>query len=251
MARVRIKKLDADTAFKPFSTVLLIGKRNTGKSVAIRDILYHLRDKVDVCVIFSPTECAQGTFSDITPATLVHPEFSDAVLETILETQRRQWKRPQGGKRVYIVIDDCAFSKSLFTCQSFKKLLFNGRHLRTGLCLTTQFLNLVPPSIRTNIDVVCAAQEKVRTNKERLWKQFFGVFPTFSSFDACFSQLDDYKILVLRNDIQSSSIDACVFWWRAVLDRPPFRVGADWVWDAHARFGTAADDDDNDDAIVA
>ena len=50
---------------------ILYGESGTGKSTIIIDILYHLKDIIPSCIIISPTESANGTFTDIIPNLMI------------------------------------------------------------------------------------------------------------------------------------------------------------------------------------
>ena len=74
----------------------------------------------------------------------------------------------------------------------------------------------ITPDIRTNTDYVFALKENIRKNRERMYNEFFGVFPSFPVFDALFLEVtQDYRCLVLDNTKPSTKIEDCVFWYVA------------------------------------
>jgi hypothetical protein len=63
-----IKKLNPTKATTKNCNMLFIGKRNSGKSVLIRDMLYHLnRSKIPRIVVFSGTEDSTGYYGQYVP----------------------------------------------------------------------------------------------------------------------------------------------------------------------------------------
>lgn len=84
--------------------------------------------------------------------------------------------------------------------------------------------------IRTNTDYIFALKDNIVKNRERLFVEYFGNFPSFAVFDALFLEVtQDYRCLVLDNTIPSTKIEDVVFWYKAEK-RPPYRLGADWWW---------------------
>ena len=67
--------------------------------------------------------------------------------------------------------------------------------------------------------------------RERIWKQFAGVFPTLELFEAAFIELTkDYRAMVIDMRVRSYKIEDCVFWYRANKDLGRFRVGHPDTW---------------------
>ena len=63
--KLELKKFDP-TKIKNDSVVVFIGKRNTGKSYCMKDIMSYNRD-IPVGVVVSPTERANGYFEKFIP----------------------------------------------------------------------------------------------------------------------------------------------------------------------------------------
>ena len=103
-----------------------------------------------------------------------------------------------------------------------------------------QYLMDLGPALRTQVDYCFALRENVISNRERLHKYFFGVFPRFEEFsrvlDACTA---NYECLVIDNTVQSNAISDCVFWYKASVDLPPFRLCAPVFWELEQRRGAS------------
>ena len=103
------------------------------------------------------------------------------------------------------------------------------------------------PDLRANVDYVFVLRENVIQNRERLYKAFFGVFPTFDMFcqvmNAC---TENYECLVLNNSVRSNKLEDCVFWYKAT-DHPPFKLGAPEFWQYHSQNYGENDDEQEDD----
>lgn len=89
----------------------------------------------------------------------------------------------------------------------------------------------LPPAIRTNTDYVFMLTENSRNNREKLYKNFGGVFDNFKDFDECFKQVtENYNAMVIDNKSLSNSVQDIVFYYKATLDLR-FRVGHPSLWE--------------------
>jgi hypothetical protein len=111
----------------------------------------------------------------------------------------------------------------------------NGRHWKIFFMLTMQYCMDLSPDLRANVDYVFVLRENVIQNRERLYKSFFGVFPTFDMFcQVMNSCTENYECLVLDNTSKSNRIEDCVFYYKAPIRRG-FRIGSDAMWQYHQK----------------
>ena len=106
----------------------------------------------------------------------------------------------------------------------------NGRHWRIFFMLTMQYCMDLPPDLRSNIDYIFVLRENIIQNQEKIYKNFFGIFPNFHIFqDVLTSCTEGYDCLVLDNTSRSNKIQDCVFWYRAKHGRS-FKIGSKELW---------------------
>ena len=212
---------------------VFIGKRGTGKSTLVTDILWHKR-RIPAGIAMSGTEEGNGYYKQFIPDLFVYGDYNRDALEKIIE---RQKKLLAVGKcqPVFILMDDCMYDRAFMRDTCIRQLFMNGRHWKIFFMMTTQYCMDMTPMIRTNVDYVFALRDNVRQNRENLYKAFFGVFPTFDQFsqvmDAC---TENYECLVLDNTAKSNKITDCVFWYKAPIRRN-FHVGSPAFWQYHQR----------------
>jgi hypothetical protein len=209
---------------------VLLGKRNTGKSVLTADILFHKRH-IPAGVLMSATEEATGYFQSVAgfPDCYIFSDWAPAVIDNIIEKQKRLAKT-KTLRNCFIVLDDLAFDKQLFNSKQMRQLMMNGRHYGICLVITAQFLGDLPTYFRANVDYVLTCRTPGIQDRERLWKNFFGAIPTFHMFcqimDSC---TEDYHTLVLDNTAQSNKLEDQIFWYKAPMRSPggvnTFRAG--------------------------
>lgn len=208
---------------------LIVGKRNTGKSQLTADLLFHKRH-ISVGILMSSTEEATGFFKDVTgiPDTYTYGEWNPDVVDIIIAKQKRLAK--SGKMRTcFIVLDDLAFDKGPFKSKQMRELMFNGRHYGILLVITAQFLGDIPTYFRANVDYVVTCRTPGIQDRERLWKNFFGMIPTFHMFQSIMNNVTtEYGTLVMDNTVQSNSLTDCIFWYKAPLrgkNMLSFKVG--------------------------
>jgi len=132
-----------------------------------------------------------------------------------------------------MLCEDCLYDNKLIKDKSIRGIFFNGRHWRILFLLTMQFCLSVPPDLRSNVDYVFVCRENIIQNREKIYKAFFGIFPTFQGFCECMNQCtENFECLVLDNTVQSNRIEDCVFWYKAT-ERDHFRMGNDVYWRSH------------------
>lgn len=211
---------------------LFIGKRGTGKSTLVTDIMYHKRN-IPAGVVMSATEDGNHYYSQYVPDLFVHGKYDKEVIERIIEAQKAKMNRFGKVDPVFILLDDCMYDKSFLKDECIRTLFMNGRHWKIFFLMTTQYCMDLPPGLRTNVDYVFCLRENVIQNREKLYKNFFGIFPTLHMFqqvmDSC---TENFECLVLDNTSRSNKIEECVFYYKAKV-MPPFRMGSPRWWQFH------------------
>jgi len=214
---------------------VFIGKRGTGKSCLVTDILYHKRH-LPSGIVMSATEEGNHHYKSFVPDIFIHSEYNKEVLERVLDRQKKQLaKYDSRAQNAFILLDDCMYDKKFMKDPCIRMCFMNGRHWKLFFMLTMQYCMDLTPDLRANVDYVFILRENVIQNREKLYKSFFGIFPTFQMFnqvmDSC---TENYECLVLDNTSKSNRIQDCVFWYKAALHKN-FRVGSEAMWNFHRR----------------
>lgn len=68
-------------------STIIFGESGTGKSVIIRDILFHLNNHVDQILVISPTDKQNNLYSDIVPLPCIHYTITEELLKNIWDRQ--------------------------------------------------------------------------------------------------------------------------------------------------------------------
>ena len=217
--------------------VLIFGKRGTGKTVLLRDIMYNLRNGFDVGIAMSPTVENVEMFSEHLPGRFVYDDLAKGAIETVVNTAKAL-SQAKKVRNFVVVMDDCMYDKDALKGKSIMNLFMNGRHYNVCFINCVQYMMTMNAALRSQIDYVFVLRESSRKNRKKLWEDFFAVFSDFGSFNRVFeSATRNFSALVVDNTVQSSSASDTVFWYKATYELPPFRMFKPFYWQAE-RFAT-------------
>ena len=249
---LELKKFDMkNIVFNPNESsgpvIILIGRRGTGKSFLVKDLLYHQQD-IPIGTVISGTEAGNGYYSKMVPKLFIHDEYNTAIIENILKRQKMVIKqikkeneaygRSNIDGRAFVILDDCLYDNSWARDKLMRLLFMNGRHWKIMLVITMQYPLGVPPNLRTNIDYTFILREPYISNRKRIYENFAGMFPTFESFCQVMDQCtENYECLVVSNNAKSNKLDDQIFWYKAEPHRD-FKLGAKEFWDLSKDMGS-------------
>jgi len=229
---LRLKKFDMKK-LKYDSVVVLLGKRNTGKSFLTKDILYHHRD-IPLGTIISPTENANQFFSPLVPKFFIHDEFSSSLVQRVVERQKKavtSWQKDKSvDPRGFLVFDDCMYDDNWKKDKNVKLIFTNGRHYKMLFLITMQFPLGIPPILRSNVDFVFILRENFISNRKRIYEHWAGMFSNFNQFCNVMDQCtENYECLVIDNTSKSNKIEDVVYWYKA-SPHENFYIGSPVFW---------------------
>ena len=240
-----LKKFDMkDISFKPNENkgpvIVLIGRRDTGKSYLVKDILYYHQD-IPIGTVISGTEAGNGFYSAHVPKLFIHDEYNTTIIENILQRQKtvlkvikkelETQKKTNIDPRAFVILDDCLYDATWAKDKVMRLLFMNGRHWKVMLVITMQYPLGIPPNLRTNIDYVFILREPYIANRKRIYENYAGMFPTFESFCQVMDQCtENYECLVINNNAKSNKLQDLIFWYKAE-PHPNFKLGSKEFWE--------------------
>ena len=235
--------------------IVLIGKRDTGKSFLVRDLLYYQQD-IPIGTVISGTEEGNGFYSKMVPRLFIHNEYNTAIIENILKRQRtvlkqikkemETYKRTTIDPRAFVILDDCLYDNAWSRDKMMRLLFMNGRHWKIMLVITMQYPLGIPPTLRTNIDYVFILRENYIANRRRIYDNYAGMFPTFESFCQVMDQCtENYECLVINNNVKSNKLQDQVFWYKAE-NHNDFRLGSKEFWELSKNYNSEDEEEKYD-----
>ena len=235
--------------------VVLLGKRDTGKSFLVRDLLYYHQD-IPIGTVISGTEEGNGFYTKMVPKLFIHNEYNTAIIENVLKRQRtvlkqvkkemETFKRSSIDPRAFVILDDCLYDATWTRDKLMRLLFMNGRHWKIMLVITMQYPLGIPPTLRTNIDFVFILRENYIANRKRIYENYAGMFPTFESFCQVMDQCtENYECLVINNNSKSNKLQDQVFWYKAD-NHNDFKLGSKEFWELSKSINSDDEDEKYD-----
>jgi hypothetical protein len=254
-SKLKLRKFDIKS-IPSDKVVVFIGKRETGKSFLVKDLLYYHKD-VPIGTVISGTEAANTFYGNMVPSLFIHDAFTPQIVANSLRRQKMVIKRINKDvvrygssnidPRAFLILDDCLYDQTWVRDENIRNLFMNGRHYKMLFIITMQYALGVPPNLRTNIDYVFILRENLMNNRKRLYEHYAGMFPSFEIFcqvmDAC---TEDFNCLVINNNAKSNKLEDQVFWYKAA-PHTEFKIGASEFWKHHNNnYNDGYDTDDDD-----
>ena len=220
--------------------IVLIGRRDTGKSFLVKDLLYYHQD-IPIGTVISGTEVGNGFYSKHVPKLFIHNEYNSGIVENILKRQKtvlkqvkreiETYKRSNIDPRAFTILDDCLYDATWTKDKVMRLLFMNGRHWKVMLVITMQYPLGIPPNLRTNIDYVFILREPYIANRKRIYENYAGMFPTFESFCQVMDQCtENYECLVIDNNTKSNKLHDQIYWYKAE-SHSDFKLGSKEFWE--------------------
>jgi hypothetical protein len=243
MANLNLRKFDMSKIANG-SIVVMIGKRNTGKSFLVKDLLYYKRD-IPIGTVISATENSNRFYGDLMPSLFIHDEFSPEIVANLVKRQKIVVKKMKDQEAMYgksnidpyayLILDDLMYDAPTWIRDTtIKQIFMNGRHIKLLFLITMQFSLGIPPALRGNIDYVFILRENIVSNRRRLYEHYAGMFPTFEIFCQVMNQCtENFECLVIDNTCKSNKLEDMCMWYKAEA-HSPFKMGAPEFWHHHS-----------------
>lgn len=225
------------------SIVVLISRRNGGKTVAVKDIMYYQRD-IPVGTVINPTESSNKSYGAMIPSLFIHEEYSPKLISDLLVRQKKlvakhnreieMYGRSTLDPRAFLILDDCMYDSIWKKDKNMRYVFQNGRHSQLLCMITLQYVLGIPPELRCNVDYTFIFRDNNINNRKKIYENYCSVIPDFHTFCAILDSVtsEGYGCLVINNLARSNKLEDCVFWYEASL-QGPFTVGSKEFWQKH------------------
>lgn len=224
---------------------IFIGRRRTGKSTLVRDVLFHHRN-IPSGTVISGTEESNDFYKKIVPPVFIHGAYTPVIVQNfvnrqklimkkIMEEQKARGQPSRMDPRAFLILDDCLYDDSWTRDLNIRYLFLNGRWVKVFFLITMQYPLGVPPVLRTNVDYVFILREPYLNNRKRIYENYGSAFPSFEFFCQVMDQCtQNYECLVVSNNTQSNKLEDIIYWYKAEL-HGDFRCGAPEFWNFSAQ----------------
>ncbi len=235
---LNLRKFDMKTIPQD-AVCVFIGRRRTGKSTLVRDLLYH-HQNIPLGTVISGTEESNSFYGKMVPPLFIHNEFNPTILANFVKRQRlvvakmtkdnAEGRRTNIDPRAFLILDDCMYDDTWTRDKNILYLFLNGRHVKVFFLITMQYPLGIQPALRTNVDYVFILREPYQSNRKRIYENYGAAFPSFEFFCQVMDQCtQNYECLVICNNTQSNKLEDAVYWYKAEM-HGDFRLGAPEFW---------------------
>ena len=256
---LQIKKFDM-TKVSDRSVIAFIGKRKSGKSTCLKELLYY-RKHIPVCTVISPTEEFNRFFGDIIPSIFIYNDLKLEIVANAIARQKKVKARKIFEEKKYgysnidpqamLILDDCLYDNSWSYWKEIREIFMNGRHIDMTFIYTAQTATNLLPALRQQLDYVFMFFLPGLANRKKLYENYASIFPTFESFNQVYdSCTQNFECLVIDNTIRSNRLEDQIAWYKAdpAIYESDFRICPKEYWDISQDVGETCNDneDEND-----
>lgn len=172
---IELDHLDIERDIMDDFTVVLIGRRRSGKSFMSRWIMYHLRHRFPAGIVITGTRL-NNFWAKHVPTEYIHDVNNlNAVIQMVFQRQTLILEHPELGidPRFFVILDDVLQDKyRLRFSKQLSKIFTDGRHYNLFTLITTQDPKGIPPELRENTDCCVIFRQFNKGRKESVIEDF-------------------------------------------------------------------------------
>ena len=183
-------------------TTALLAKRNSGKSCLLKYLVEAERYKFNKIFVICPTEKINRFYNDIVEDDCIFDNYNEKWVNKIIDkmTEINSNKPTKERKNILLILDDVVCDHNFHQSPSLKKLFVRGRHINIAIILTFQYLNLIPPVARNNLDCLFVGQMN-KQSIDLLVSEFISGDISKEQFVQMYNRCTkDYNFLVINNN---------------------------------------------------
>jgi len=190
--------------FTLLNRTALVAKTNSGKSVLLSQLVKAEKKKFDKIIVVSPTEKINKFYTKqkIADEKYIIDEYSEEYFDQLIKkmTEINTDKTDKQKKKILIILDDALSDINAHSSKTLKQIATRGRHIGIYLIITCQYLHMIPPAIRTQIDYIfCGQMNKNSVNI--LCDEYQSSNISKEDFVQCYNRCTkDYSFMVINNN---------------------------------------------------
>ena len=180
----------------------MLAKRNSGKSVLLKHLVEAEKHKFARIYVICPTEKINRFYSDIVDEECIFDSYDEKWVNKLIDkmTEINSNKPAKERKNILLILDDLVSDTNFHQSPSFKKIIIRGRHINIAIILTFQYLNLIPPTARSNLDTLFVGQMN-KQSVDLLISEFISGDISKEEFIKMYNRCTkDYNFLVINNN---------------------------------------------------
>jgi hypothetical protein len=172
---VDIPCLDIEKDILDDFTVLIIGRRRSGKSFLARWLFYHLKHRFPAGIVITGTKLNRFWQQYVPDEFVFDVEEMNEALESAYRRQKILKEHPELGidNRFFIILDDVMSDKyKIRFSKELSRAFTDGRHYNVFTVVICQDPFGVGPDLRENADLIFAFRQNQQSRKEAIANNF-------------------------------------------------------------------------------
>ena len=172
------------------ATLVFCGKRRTGKTWALRNIMYLQREKFMGGIVISQTDELNKFWRQYVPKKYIYNKYDPEILQAVFRRQKKILndvsktdEEKEKEAPFFVLLDDVISDQRLKYDESLVETFVAGRHYKLQVLITTQYAKSITPVLRGNTDLIFCMKTLQQRQLEALWEDF-GSFLTKDAFAA-------------------------------------------------------------------
>ena len=181
---------------RPDFTIVIYGKRRTGKTFGVRTIMKALKMYFPTVFVFTGTKMDLEYEANV-PDAFIFPGWNPEIMDKIMRWQeKRIYEMRKTGENnvnlnVLIVLDDVITGKHLQYDEVIKRAFFNGRHYYITLIINSQDSKALGPELRSNTDMVGMFRVRSKRDKLAIRENFADFLENDTEFDEVMDEISE------------------------------------------------------------
>lgn len=164
----RLPRYDASLGFGDDRVSMVIAARNCGKTTLICDLLG--RKTTPRVVAFLGVHDRDASLYARRLGAETHDGWDEAVANELVDARTVDAAAPPSP--LTVVIDDVGMERSVLASRALRVIAMNGRCLRVGMVLATQYCAAMPPWFSGNVDRVFVGAIPIEAERHRIYDRF-------------------------------------------------------------------------------
>ena len=238
---------DPDT-IQPDDLQLINSPRKSGKTTLLFHWLLFMAPKIVIPLVVSHSEEGNHFFEQRVgiPLQFVNFQFEERIIHNAITRQRKMKLCPPPGYTfeehgaMHIFLEDCMDdARHVFGNRSMSYLMKNGRHMKIGSSILSQYMVCINKENRSQFDRVALLHDENGSNREFAFRNCFsGIKGGWEAFNYYYTKYtEDHGAFVYS---KNAPLTHRYTWFRAdpkIMDDPAYVP----VWNAAATFKTFAE----------
>jgi hypothetical protein len=199
---------------------IVAAKTGMGKSFLMSDFIYTNREFFYDVWVFAGSEDVMKTYRNILPPSRLIDGWDETkfieIWDMIGEVFEACEKHGVEPPHFMIIFDDLAFDAAIWKAKIVSKSFMNGRHRNCSMLVATQYMMMLPTTVRTQAQIVFALRETNYENIRKMYKAWFAIIPSVAEFREILMQgTANYGTLVVNTMSRSAKVSDAVKCFRA------------------------------------